>query len=155
VAGSFKSGDYLKPQPDIMDWFLLCSVEMRTNGEVVVVGIILLRALLSSGQIVPPPNDNFSNRIVLAGTGLSFSGTLAGATVATNEITPPFLSSGVTQTVWWTWTPAQTSTAIIQVLTPSKDSPGNDGVAVYVLNNILALDQAVTVQSGPYRVLIG
>lgn len=54
----------------------------------------------------PPPNDDYTNRIQLVGTDITFSGTTVGASVEQSEWEPwVFLGSMPYPTVWWTWTP--------------------------------------------------
>src|SRR3954463_13700115 len=87
--------------------------------------IVLLACSSNRAQASPPPNDNFTNRIVLTGTNVPFTGTLAGATFEFfwNEETASFspeirgypILNGFGSTVWWTWTPEQSSTAIFQI----------------------------------------
>jgi hypothetical protein len=103
----------------------------------------LLVATLRSGAQTPPPNDNFTNRILLTGSDVSFSGTLAGASRETNpyEITGDAFShpqTTPTQTVWWQWTPTQSSTVIIEIESASKGSFEDDGLVVY--SNLTSID---------------
>jgi hypothetical protein len=61
--------------------------------------------LVSGLQIylsVPPPNDNFANRIVLTGINLTVTGTSLGATRENNE--PNLTGNAAGQSVWWSWT---------------------------------------------------
>lgn len=55
-----------------------------------------------------PTNDDFAKATVLSGRLLSFQGSLAGASVETDE---PFLPTPTAGTVWWTWTAPQTGEA--------------------------------------------
>ena len=50
-----------------------------------------------------PPNDHFTNAIVLEGPGFSLAVTNHGATIETNEPLAAFYSSG--HSVWYRWTP--------------------------------------------------
>ncbi len=50
---------------------------------------------------VPPPNDNFAQRIPLGGTNLTFSGDNGGATTEPGESLPSGASG---RTLWWSWT---------------------------------------------------
>jgi hypothetical protein len=107
----------------------------------VISALVMGFAGLSRAQMAPPPNDNFTNRIELTGTDVSFDGTLAGATVesAANEITPPstiYLKNGVTESVWWDWTAPESETVLVQISNPSQQSVDNDAIAVYSLNDI-------------------
>jgi hypothetical protein len=97
----------------------------------------------------PPPNDNFSNRIVLSGSQLTFSATLAGATLETNEYLGGgmmnFLCTTPTQSVWWTWTAPQTSLVVLEMIGASADSACPvDGIAVYDTTNVFSGVESVT-----------
>ncbi|MGA2747964.1 MAG: hypothetical protein ABSG59_04235 [Verrucomicrobiota bacterium] len=109
-----------------------------------------------SGQCfaqAPPPNDNFSNRIVLSGSQLTFSATLAGATVESNEYFGSYMTVfpcvTPTQSVWWTWTAPQTSLVVLEMIGASADSVCSDlypldGVAVYDTTNVFSGAQPTT-----------
>ncbi len=87
----------------------------------------------------PPVNDNFANRTVLTGNSVAFSGTLAGATMETNEALGGAFSNyfNATESVWWTWTAPQTSLVTIEMTEASQDSGGvHDGVAIYNTTNL-------------------
>lgn len=61
-----------------------------------------------------PANDDFANRIVLSGSSISFGGSLAGATLESNE--PAYyqwLTNGATGSLWWTWTAPVSTTVVI------------------------------------------
>jgi hypothetical protein len=98
-------------------------------------------ALPGFGQ-APPPNDNFSNRIVLTGNSVSFSGTLAGATLEADEALGGFLTNLIpqSQSVWWTWTAPQTSLVVVEMIGASKDADTDgyfrDGLAIYDTTNV-------------------
>jgi len=53
---------------------------------------------------IDPPNDNFANRIGLAGETANATGSNIGAT---GEVGEP-IQSGATESVWWTWTAPST-----------------------------------------------
>jgi hypothetical protein len=103
------------------------------------VGLIWLfvtSTLCAQGQVMPPPNDNYSNRIVLTGTDNSFSGTLAAAT---REMTPFEVTSSFapgSQTVWWSWTAPTSGTVIVQIFDPAPGTYRPDGLAVWKLQDI-------------------
>lgn len=101
----------------------------------------------------PPPNDNFSNRIVLSGTSLTFSGTLAGATLESNEplggTLTNFAALNPTQSVWWTWTAPQSSLVMLEMTGASLDSVGINGIAtagcaIYDTTNIFGGAEPIT-----------
>ena len=100
-------------------------------------GVVLLCCLAFAG-FSQPANDTFTNRIVLVGDNISFSGTLAQATRESDpfEITPTFLDFSVSQTVWWQWTPTQSTSVTIEILDSDKPVQGTDGVAVSELENL-------------------
>ena len=98
------------------------------------VGVVLGCTICVQGQVTPPPNDNYSNRIVLTGSDVSFCGTLAGATREPTEVTASFASGN--QTVWWRWTAPESGTVVIQVFDPGQGVYRPDGVAVWKLQNL-------------------
>jgi hypothetical protein len=53
--------------------------------------------------LTAPENDDFANRIALAGVEATASGHTVGATVEPGEPSPN--ASGSSNTAWWTWTP--------------------------------------------------
>lgn len=59
--------------------------------------------------LTAPENDDFTNRIALAGVEATASGHTVGATVEAGE--PPTSGSG--RTTWWTWTPPATGNATL------------------------------------------
>jgi hypothetical protein len=115
-------------------------------------GVVCIACSLPSLGKAPPPNDNFSNRIVLTGNSVAFSGTLAGATLEPHEalggnLTNVFLGT-VSQSIWWTWTAPQTSLVTVEMTGASADSqiPSGgpvDGIAIYDTTNIFAKAQPV------------
>jgi hypothetical protein len=88
---------------------------------------------MGPAAVAQPGNDNFANRILLHGSNLTVTGTLASATAEPGE---PFLdgiSSG--QTAWWSWTAPTNG-----IVTFSANSPDfNPLVSVYVGNNLASL----------------
>jgi hypothetical protein len=83
-------------------------------------------------QFTPvPPNDNFANRIPIIGSNQTVYGTNTAATLEPDEP----VSYGVSQqTVWWTWTPSENSTASLTVR-----GPFDSRLAVSVGDSISAL----------------
>lgn len=113
----------------------------RIQNFILAVCAGVLLPLAAFGQ-TPPPNDNYSNRIVLDGTDLTFSGQLAGATTENyrerssfeNTYGGPF----VTQSVWWTWTAPTDTVLNLQILSsslPSTSDSAVDGLVVYQATN--------------------
>jgi hypothetical protein len=119
--------------------------------SLLVVIVCIAFSLPCLGQ-TPPPNDNFSNRIVLTGSSVAFAGTLAGATLEAHEALGGYntnqLAGTVSQSVWWTWTAPQTSLVTVELTSASADSqiPGGwpvDGIAVYDTTNVFTNVQPV------------
>jgi hypothetical protein len=115
--------------------------------------VLLLVGVAPVFAQTPPPNDNFSNRIVLSGTSLTFSGTLAGATLESNEPLGGTLTNiaaeNPTQSVWWTWTAPQSSLVILEMTGASFDTVGSGGgslagCAIYDTTNIFAGAEPIT-----------
>src|SRR5258708_5235118 len=84
-----------------------------------------------------PPNDNFADRIVLSGNFITFSGTLAGATVESEE---PDLYYSADHSVWWSWTAQESAAVTIDVL----ERPGSyrNDFGVFTGTNMTALTNA-------------
>jgi hypothetical protein len=131
-----KRGDYF----DLL--FNHVSVEyiMYMKGWFLAIYLTWAASFAASGQ-TPPPNDNFSNSIVLTGTDLTFEGTLAGATLEDpNETsaTSGYVYPTPTQSVWWTWTAPVTTTLTLEILSTSLQYPwseGGDAVIIYSATN--------------------
>ncbi len=65
-------------------------------------GSIRLRLDLDSTPLPNPPNDNFANRVTLAGSNIYTNGSNVGATFETNE--PMHLVTFGGKSIWWKWT---------------------------------------------------
>lgn len=106
---------------------------------------LLILASQASHAQTPPPNDDFTNRIVIAGTSAVMEGTLSGSTLETNE--PMHWTNATGGSVWWTWTaPAD---GVVEI----ADLPGfayslAGIVAVYTGDSLDSLEQ-VTVSYLP------
>ncbi len=103
---------------------------------VLAVGIVFAVAGNTFCQTPPsPPNDHFTNRIVLTGNSITFTGTLAGATTETIPNGPeevpgyPFVQILNRHSVWWSWTPTESLPVTFQVLEfpPTAGYAGNSG----------------------------
>ena len=103
-------------------------------------GIMLVSIAAAFGQ--PPANDDFANRIPLSGSSITFTGTLAGATLEDPEGDyyhfPGALFSG--GSVWWTWTASESS---IMMMTVQRDyssvDSSNTMLYVYTGSDLNAL----------------
>ena len=77
--------------------------------------IVLLTVLAGNSHAAPPTDDNFADRIVLTGTSITFTGTLAEATVQNGWL--EFIHPGwPTQSVWWEWTAPESTAVTFQIL---------------------------------------
>lgn len=95
-------------------------------------GILLWAAAATACFGQPPPNDEFTNRTVLAGSSFTFTADTTGATFdSLNETgyypdSGEFLENGYFQlddlwgapSVWWSWTPTESSTVVIESAGP-------------------------------------
>jgi hypothetical protein len=97
--------------------------------------VLLACGVTAQAQITSPPNDHYTNRIVLTGTDISFSGTLAGATHEFDpfEVLPTFAPGS--QTVWWSWTAPQSGTVVVQIF-DSSPAYRPDGLAIWTLQSL-------------------
>jgi sulfatase modifying factor 1 len=93
--------------------------------------VILLAAVCdpASAQV----NNNFANRTVLGSAGGTVSGSNVGATKETGEPNHAGRIGG--KSVWWTWTPAVSGTAVISTEGSSFDTV----LAVYTGTSVSAL----------------
>ena len=104
---------------------------MKINGWLLGIMVALFCALAGYGQ-TPPPNDNFSNRTVLTGNDLTFSGTLAGATIENSQETAAYqhlLGGTPNQSVWWSWTAPVSTVLTLEVLSSTLDYSQSRSIA--------------------------
>lgn len=112
---------------------------MKQALQVITVSVALATPCFSQ---TAPPNDDFTNRTVLSGNSVAFSGTLAGATLEANEALGGFLANqfSATQSVWWSWTAPQTSLVTVELIGASQDGDVEgfyrDGMAIYDTTNV-------------------
>jgi hypothetical protein len=89
-----------------------------------------------------PPNDDFESRIMLRGAVISETGTLGAATTEPGE---PDLPSGArNQSVWWSWIPPLSGTAVL-----SFSSDFNQQIAVYTGSQLTNLTLVVRAHGDP------
>lgn len=102
--------------------------------------VAILASVVCSFAQTAPPNNDFANRTVLTGSSITFTGTLAGATLEsaeTNNSFPyPTVSGG---TVWWTWTAPESTRVVIEVLRDSPPYVTNADLVVYSGDNLNSL----------------
>lgn len=117
--------------------------------QALLLGTVCVAISLPCFGQAPPPNDNFSNRIVLTGNSVAFSGTLAGATLEPHEALGENFTNYVypaDESVWWTWTAPQTSLVTLEMIGASADAAGFDfvdGIAIYDTTNVFTQVQPV------------
>src|ERR1700677_613528 len=113
--------------------------------QTLLAGIICLAFSLPCFGQAPPPNDDFSNRTLLIGNSVAFSGTLAGSTLEPQEpvgsLLKPYLEDSMSQSIWWTWTAPQTSLVTVEMIGASADGTVDDGfpldgIAIYDTTNV-------------------
>src|SRR5436190_4284373 len=94
-------------------------------------GLLLVFAALDLNA-VPPPNDNHTNRTVLTGNSIDFTGVLADATREYQEYWG--CGSSGKQTIWWTWTATETGPVILfenDFSVKTNDNGRSDAISVY------------------------
>ncbi len=107
--------------------------------------IVLFSCLAFAGSVMrlhgsPPANDNFTNRIVLAGHSNIFTANLAEATFELNEQYADFHSwpTSPVGTIWRSWTARDFSPMTLQLLEfsqPSYDASNISAVKVWLAGN--------------------
>jgi hypothetical protein len=102
----------------------------------------------------PPPNDNFTNAILLSGDQVSFSGTLTNATIEGGE---PYVTYNSPRSVWWKWVPAATGPVVVQISPGYPLGPGNDAkLEIFRGNNVSNLEyidgMTLDTPAGPYLI---
>ena len=126
-------------------------MNMKINGWLPGITVALFCALAGYGQ-TPPPNDNYSNRTVLTGNDITFSGTLAGATIEDFQETTAyetFLNITPTQSVWWSWTPPVSTVLTLQILSSTLDYSQSRYVGPSPYRTALAVYSSATNSSTP------
>ena len=114
---------------------------MRIKGKFLFLFAAFSAALATHGQ-TPPPNDNYSNRIALTGTDLTFTGTLTGATLEDSQEAVSYNNAfsgygGATPasgSVWWSWTAPQSTALTIEVIGPPPGYFYTGGAAIAIYN---------------------
>jgi len=84
---------------------------------------------------LPPPNDDFANRFVVANTNVALLGTNANATSEAGEPIHSSYDNTPPTSVWWKWTAPVSSRAVVTVTT----STYNQYLGVYTGTSIINL----------------
>jgi hypothetical protein len=92
---------------------------IAVDGYAGAAGNIVLNLILFPGG-APPPNDNFANRIVLAGTNLVATGSNVNATAQSGE--PAHAGQAAHKSVWWSWTAPSNSLAGVTTVGSTFDT---------------------------------
>jgi hypothetical protein len=109
---------------------------MKTKRVTLAIGLGLLLSLVGFSQ-TPPPNDNYSNSITLTGTDVTFTGTLAGATIEDSQEVVAytnFFGPSPTESIWWNWTAPTNTVLTLDVLFPNVGY-NHDILAIYTATN--------------------
>jgi hypothetical protein len=125
---------------------------MKTQKRLFGFFAVLALALATGAFAQTPANDDFANRTVLSGSSITFTGSLAGATLESNEASGSYywLTNRATGSVWWTWTAPVSTTVTIWL--PSPQSVTNY-LAVYTgtsLNGLTILNYTWLAPAGRY-----
>ena len=108
--------DTLGPQSQVVFAATAGTVyQIQVNGYFGASGNIAL--LIAEG---PPPNDDFANSIVLAGSTVSTTGSNVNATAEAGEPDPAAVSGAAS--VWWTWTAPGSGTVTIDTMGSNYDT---------------------------------
>jgi hypothetical protein len=91
----------------------------------------------------PPPNDNFSNRIAIAGAIKTVTGSNIGATKEAGE--PNHAGNAGGASVWWTWTAPSNGTYTIT----TRDSSFDTTLGVYTGSSVSSLSFIASNDDGP------
>src|SRR5882672_1616496 len=101
---------------------------------------VLLASVADALGQSPPPNDNFADGTVLTGSSITFTGTLAGATLESAETNTAFSFSSLPGgSVWWTWTAPASTTVVIAIVRDSSANTTNAFLEVYAGTSLNAL----------------
>jgi hypothetical protein len=103
-----------------MKWFLF---------RALVLGFLCFGA--SAFAQSPPINDDFENRIILSGSSVTFTGTLANATLQSREEPALYGPANISSSVWWSWTAPATGTTTLDVLDYSTNTFKRGGMEIW------------------------
>jgi hypothetical protein len=130
---------YLLTSLRTYSWGAYDELKFTASGHVTFDNYYYGNGLASGLQIylsLPPSNDNFSSRTILAGTNLSVTGSNVGASQESGEPNPTGNAAG--QSVWWSWT-APTNGIVSIDATASSFYPL---IGVYTGSSLLSLVSA-------------
>jgi hypothetical protein len=106
-----------------------------------IVGLALLSATLCCAQ--PPPNDDFTNRTSVFGSSFTITADTTGATFDyyNEPCYSAYLAPAISYdslcgvpSLWWSWTPTQSTTVVIE--RADADSPARGYLMVYATTNL-------------------
>lgn len=84
----------------------------------------------------PPPNDDFTNAIVLTGSSITFTGSLAGATEEAGE---PNNGYGYLNSVWWRWTAPDNTAVTFELVQNERVAGGQAYIEAFRGTNLSSL----------------
>jgi hypothetical protein len=111
------------------------AVDGYNDGTGAASGDIILKLAFIPEPILRPPNDNFSNRVVLAGSAVVTNGSNVGATQEAGE--PHHAGKLGDTSVWWSWT----APAAAKVRITTEGSSFDTLLAVYSGSSLSNLDE--------------
>jgi hypothetical protein len=112
---------------------------MRKSVSIWLLGLLItISASFTAYSQTPPPNDNLTNATLLTGTDVTFTGTVAGATIENKTNWDGDIFNYPTGSIWWSWRAPATMVLNIELAqTQFANSPVNafDFVNVYSYSN--------------------
>jgi hypothetical protein len=120
-------------------------------SRLVLLLVVLFAASAAFGAA--PVNDDFANRIVLQGSSVSFTGSLAGATLEDYDLYPQWVNGNAT--VWWSWIASDATPVIVYC----NQRLNNNYVAVWYANHdytdLLSMRPTANVLTLPLKCVAG
>jgi hypothetical protein len=120
--------------------------------SIIPLAIIVCIIASDAGLCQAPPNDNFTDSIVLSGNDITFAGTLIGATTEPGEPVgrPISMLNGFhpERSVWWSWTATDTTPVTLIALSYSADEGQRAAICVYPGTNIFGVPQPTPAAAG-------
>src|SRR5258706_5579257 len=100
-------------------------------GRIASILACVLLLCAADALAAPPPNDNYTNATRLSGSYVTFTGTLAEATLEYYEFQWTWIHGN--RSVWWTWTAVDASPVTVYVQAVSAPIESDDGLEILQL----------------------
>ena len=126
------------------DEIVWLEVDVKPHQTNFLAAWLMAAAIVISGHLIParaqgaPPNDNFTNRIVLAGRSFTTTGSNVNATKELLE--PDHADNQGGKSVWWSWTAPSTAYVSISTAGSSFDTL----LSIYTGTSIARLGKIVS-----------